>query len=172
MSDPAAPATDATQAQQGVSFRLTSQYIKDLSFENPRAPQAFAQMGGTQPPVQVGVGVTINQLAERAYEVVLEVNAEAKHQNDRLFIAELSYAGLVDTQGPIAPEQLAPLLMIEIPRMLFPFARAILSDATRDGGFPPLMLAPVDFVALYRQRLAQAQAQAAGSATGTAPAAT
>lgn len=164
MSDPAAPQADPAN----LAFRIAGQYVKDLSFENPRAPAVFNEMTGA-PPVQISVGVAVNQIGERVYEVVLNIAAEAKSATDKLFVVELAYAGLVETQTQQQPETLAPFLMIEIPRHLFPFARAIVSSATRDGGFPPLMLAPVDFVALYRQR---AQESAAAAAPGAAAPAT
>jgi preprotein translocase subunit SecB len=149
MSDPAA-------SPQALTYAINAQYVKDFSFENPRSPQVFA-MAGQQPQVSVGVGVNVNRLGDTAYEVVLSINADAKHGEDAVFVIELSYAGIVTAPANVAQEQLQPLLMIEVPRQLFPFARAILSNATRDGGFPPLLLSPVDFQDLYRQQASEAQ---------------
>jgi preprotein translocase subunit SecB len=156
MSDPAAA------APQAFTYAINAQYVKDFSFENPRSPQVFA-MAGQQPQVSVGVGVHVNQLGDTAYEAILTINAEAKHGEDAVFVIELAYAGVVTTPANVPQERLQPLLMIEVPRQLFPFARAILSNATRDGGFPPLLLSPVDFQDLYRQQAAQA-AQAGAEA--------
>lgn len=144
MSDPAA-------APQALTYAIGAQYVKDFSFENPRSPHVFA-MAGQQPQVSVGVGVNVNKLADTAYEVVLSINADAKHGEDAVFVVELSYAGIITAPANVSPEMLQPLLMVEVPRQLFPFARAILSNATRDGGFPPLLLSPVDFLDLYRQQ--------------------
>lgn len=157
MSDTAPAAAPGT-----VSYALSAQYVKDLSFENPRAPHVFA-MAGQQPQVGVAVGVNVNKLNDTAYEVVLTLNAEAKHNEEPVFVAELTYAGVVVASGAAPTEHLQALLMIEVPRQLFPFARAILSNTTRDGGFPPLLLQPVDFEALYRQQQAQTQPQGPSS---------
>lgn len=157
MSDPASAAPPAA-----LGFNITMQYVKDLSFENPRAPQVFTG-GGVQPQVQVSVGVSVAKLADTAYEVTLTLNTEAKQGEDAVFMAELAYAGVVVFQGGPPEAQIQQLLMIEVPRHLFPFARAILSSATRDGGFPPLLLNPVDFETLYRQQQQQ-PAGASGNA--------
>lgn len=146
----------AAAAPQALTYAINAQYVKDLSFENPRSPQVFA-MAGQQPQVSVGVGVNVNKLGDTAYEIVLTINADAKHGEDSVFVIELAYAGIVTTPANVSEETLQPLLMIEVPRQLFPFARAILSNATRDGGFPPLLLSPVDFGDLYRQQAAGAK---------------
>jgi len=153
MSDPAAA------APQALTYAINAQYVKDFSFENPRSPQVFAA-AGQQPQVSVGVGVNVNQLGDTAYEVILTINADAKHGEDAVFVIELAYAGIVTAPSNVSQELLQPLLMIEVPRQLFPFARAILSNATRDGGFPPLLLSPVDFQDLSRQQTTQAAAGA------------
>jgi preprotein translocase subunit SecB len=149
MSDPKPP--------QGVNYQITTQYVKDLSFENPRAPEAFAQ--NKQPQVGVTVGVSARQLGEKLYEVTLEIKADAKTDDGALFMVELAYAAVVGTESVAPPEHLGPLLMIDIPRQIFPFARAVVSNITREGGFPSLMLAPVDFIELYRKRVASAEEQ-------------
>jgi preprotein translocase subunit SecB len=141
----------AAAAPQALTYAINAQYVKDFSFENPRSPQVFA-MAGQQPQVSVGVGVNVNRLGDTAYEVVLSINANAKHNEDAVFVVELSYAGIVTAPANVSQDQLQPLLMIEVPRQLVPFARAILSNATRDGGFPPLLLSPVDFQELYQQQ--------------------
>ncbi len=144
------------QAAQGPRMSILTQYIKDLSFENPRGPMAFSQ-GQTRPEIQVRVDVRAAQLAPEQHEVVLELNIEAKVPEGPVFLLELTYGG-VFALANIPADSLQPLLLVECPRLLFPFARRIVSDLTRDGGFPPLMLDPIDFVSLYRRRLAQAQA--------------
>ena len=145
-------APSAAPPSSGVTYTISMQYVKDFSFENPRAPQIFAQTANQTPPVAVSVSVAGQTLSDRVYEIVLNIGAEAKRAEDIVFVAELSYAGVVLAADSIPGDHVEPLLMTEVPRQLFPFARAILSNATRDGGFPPLLLAPVDFEALYRQQ--------------------
>ena len=132
-------------------IQITAQYVKDLSFENPNAPKSLQ---GGQPPPQVSVNVDVrtNQLEDKTYEVVLHIKGEAKSGDIQSFIVELSYAGVV-TLGNVAKEHTAPALLIEAPRLLFPFARAVIADATRDGGFPPMMVQPIDFVELFRRQV-------------------
>lgn len=126
------------------------QYIKDLSFEVPSAPGIFARIGQQQPKIDVRVSVDANSLAENQYEVVLQIAAKCEASDSVAFVLELSYAGLFGVN--VADELVRPMLLIECPRMLFPFARHIISNATRDGGFMPLVLGPVDFVRLYQQQ--------------------
>ncbi len=158
MSDP----TSADTGQPaGVAYTISTQYVKDLSFENPRAPLVFAQMAGKSPQVQVSVSVSGTQLSDTLYEVVLQLKAEATHEGEIVFVGELAYAGIVLSTGAIPMEHLKPLVMIEVPRQLFPFARAILADCTRDGGFIPLLLAPVNFEELHRRQMAEINAEVA-----------
>lgn len=161
MSDMPAGAA-AAERPTNLTFAINMQYVKDLSFENPRAPQVFAG-SQTAPQVQVNVDVGARQVGENVYEITLVLNAEAKSGEDTVFVVELTYAGLF-TVPPLPQEQLRPLLLIECPRLLFPFARAIVADATRDGGFPPLMINPIDFAALYRRQAEAAAAPTAGTA--------
>lgn len=140
---------------------VLTQYVKDLSFENPRAPQALAP-NAQRPEIQVAVDVNVRQLAEEQYEVVLDLKLDAKAGENAVFVMELSYGALFGIAN-IPPETMQAILLIECPRLIFPFARRIVADVTRDGGLPPLMLEPIDFVALYRNRVEQAQAQAAGT---------
>ena len=156
------PAGAAAERPTNLTFAINMQYVKDLSFENPRAPQVFAN-NQSAPQVQVNVDVGARQMAENVYEITLVLNAEAKSGEDVVFMVELTYAGLF-TVPAIPQEQLRPLLLIECPRLLFPFARAIVADATRDGGFPPLMINPIDFAALYRRQAEVAAAQPVGTA--------
>ncbi len=129
------------------------QYIRDLSFESPRAPQVFVQQGAA-PQVSISVRVDVRPLGENTFEIVLVIEAGAKSGEDTTFLIELDYAGIV-TVAPMPPDALTPLLMIEGPRMLFPFAREILASVTRSAGFPPLLINPIDFADLYRQQLRQ-----------------
>jgi preprotein translocase subunit SecB len=134
---------------------LNAQYIKDLSFENPRAPQSLIQQT-QQPSVDINVDVKAQNLAPDVFEVVLTINATARNQEEPVFLVELVY-GTVVTVKNAPQEMLAPLVLVETPRIVFPFARAIIANATRDGGFPPLMINPIDFAELLRRQQADAQ---------------
>jgi preprotein translocase subunit SecB len=133
---------------------LISQYVKDLSFENPNAPAVFQWQG--QPNIDVQFNIGANQVADDVHEVVLKITVRAESADKTSFAVELAYAGLFGMRN-IPEDQVQPFLLAEGPRLIFPFARRILADAVRDGGFPPLMLEPIDFGALYLQ---QAEAQA------------
>ncbi len=146
----------AQEEQAAPQLSILGQYLKDLSFENPNAPQVLSLQA--QPEIRINVNVNANQLGENDYEVVLELEAHAEHEKKVIFHVELSYAGIFRLLN-IPQEMLGPAVLIECPRMLFPFARRILADATRDGGFPPLMLDPIDFAAMYAQRMQQAEAE-------------
>jgi len=148
-------------AAGGPSFSISAQYIKDLSFENPNVMKIMTQSGGT-PEVTFNLGVAANGLGADSFEVTLTARAEAKRDAMVAFIVELAYAGVFRLSG-IPQDQVEPLLFIEAPRLLFPFARAIIADLTREGGFTPLMLQPIDFVDLYRRKLAERQAAPAAS---------
>ena len=138
--------TSTSDSQQQISVH--AQYVKDLSFESPAAPDCFVKALG-QPDVQIGVNVTAQRIDETLFEIQLKLIADAKVEEQTLFIAELVYAGLISATG-IANDDLQTLMMTEGPRLLFPFARAIMSDTTRNGGFLPLNLNPIDFIALYK----------------------
>ena len=167
MSDqPAAGNGPAAALDQGQGpLVLNLQYTKDLSFEVPGAPDIFASLRD-QPRVDLQLDVQARALQEggNVYEVALQIRADAQApvngQNQTCFIAELSYCGIFTLNLP--QEHLEPVLLVECPRLLFPFARNILADVTRDGGFPPVLLAPIDFVALWQSR--RGQAGAAGTA--------
>lgn len=130
---------------------ILAQYLKDLSFENPNAPESLTTMSG-QPDVSIGVNVEAKKIGDNDYEVVLLLNVTAEENKKTMFIVEVTYAGLF-TLNDIPEEALQPIILIEAPRLLFPFARNIVSDATREGGFPPLLIQPVDFVGLYQQHV-------------------
>lgn len=142
---------------------VNAQYIKDFSFENPRAPQSLIQPG-VQPAVDINVDVKAQNLAPEVFEVVLTINVNARVQDEPVFLVELAY-GTVVTVKNAPQETVAPLILVETPRIVFPFARAIIANATRDGGFPPLMINPIDFAELLRHQQADIQpAGAPGSA--------
>jgi len=136
---------------------VQAQYIKDLSFENPRAPQSFSEARSAPPSVDINVDVGARPMQERTFEVVLAVRAEAKVPSGSLFVAEVQYAGLF-TVGDVPKEAVEPMLLIQAPMLLFPFARAIIAEAVREGGFAALLVQPIDFAALYRQRKQQGAA--------------
>lgn len=135
------------------SMNILGQYLKDLSFENPNAPQSLAIQDG-QPEINISVNVNAKNLAPTDYEVELHIEAQATHNNNAVFAAELLYAGIFRLEN-IPEEALHPIILVECPRMIFPFARQILAEATQKGGFPPLMLDPIDFAGMYEQRVAQ-----------------
>jgi len=134
---------------------VIAQYIKDLSFENPGAP-ATLQPRQKQPQLSISIGVQPRQLSATDHEVELRIDARAVDGETVLFAIELVYAGAFRLTN-VRPEDVGPITMVECARLLFPFARQILADASRNGGFPPLLLDPIDFVAMYRQRLAAEQ---------------
>ncbi|MBB4286408.1 protein-export chaperone SecB [Roseospira goensis] len=165
--------TDAGGAgQEPPPLIINAQYVRDLSFEVPHAPGIFTEMR-TSPEISVNVDVQASPVDEqrKVFEVRLKLNAEGKVGDKSAFIAELEYGAAVTINAP--DEQVSPLLLIEAPRHMFPFARNILSDLTRDGGFPPVVLQPIDFIALFRQRVqamqrARQQQQAQGGDGGAA----
>lgn len=154
-SPDAQPGSGAEGTGQPPSIRVLAQYTKDLSFENPKAPASLQQQQNS-PQINIDVNVAGRALSEADFEVTLKLEARAGEPEDTLFHVELDYAGIFRLQN-VPKEHVHPFLLIEGPRLLFPFARQIVAEATRNGGFPPLMIDPVDFAALYRRNLAQAQ---------------
>ena len=143
-------------AERGpANLGIIAQYVKDLSFENPGAP-ATLQPRPKPPQLNISIGVQPKQLSATDHEVELKIDARAVEGETVLFAIELVYAGAFRLTN-IRPEDVAPITMVECARLLFPFARQILADCSRNGGFPPLLLDPIDFVSLYRQRLAADQ---------------
>ncbi len=138
----------------GPALNALVQYTKDFSFENPNAPRS---LGPQQKPPNISIQVNVNarQIAEADYEVELLLEGAAGEDADTLFKFELNYAGIFRVLN-VAQSDIQPVVMIECPRLLFPFARQIVAEAVRNGGFPPLYIDPIDFAGLYRQRLAQA----------------
>jgi preprotein translocase subunit SecB len=166
MTDAPPPIPPASgQPQTGGPLTIHGQYIKDLSFENPRAPQSLIEQ--KQPQLTLNVTVNTRQFDVKTFEVALSIEASAlTPEKEPLFMLELIYAGTVTLGADVPQDAFGPLLFIETPRLLFPFARAIVANATREAGFPPLNIAPVDFVALYRQQL---EAQGSGGPAPTVP---
>lgn len=140
------------QAKAPPAMKILGQYLKDLSFENPHSPQSLSQKG--QPEINVQVNVNAKPVGQNEFEVELHLEAKASHDGKSMFAADLLYAGVFRLEN-IPQEALHPIVLVECPRMLFPFARQILADATRNGGFPPLMLDPIDFASMYQRRLAE-----------------
>jgi len=140
---------------------VISQYVKDLSFENPNAPAVYQIQG--QPSFDVQFNIGSATVADDVYEVLLKIDVRSEIEGQVMFVVDLTYAGLFGLRN-VPAEQIEPFLLAEAPRILFPFARRVLSDAVRDGGFPPLMLEPIDFASLYLQN---AQARAAGGQVST-----
>jgi len=136
-------------------LNVLAQYTKDLSFENPNAPRSLAPQEQS-PNISIQVNVNANQIDQNDYEVTLQIEGSAGEGAGVLFQFELDYAGVFRLLN-IPQADLHPVIMIECPRLLFPFARQIIADAVRNGGFPPLMLEPIDFVGLYKQRMEEAQ---------------
>lgn len=149
-------ATDTNGASP--SLNILAQYVKDFSFENPGAPRSL-QARDKAPAINISVNVNANPLSETDFDVILSLNAEAKDGDKVLFNAELAYGGVFRVTG-FPQEHMLPVLFIECPRLLFPFARQIISDATRNGGFPPLMIDPIDFAQMFSQRMAEEQVKA------------
>jgi preprotein translocase subunit SecB len=156
------PQAQATAPQ----LNVLAQYIKDFSFENPNAPRSLSPTAA-QPSINIQINVAVGQLAATDYEVSLKLEGKAESTETPptlLFAFDLTYAGVFRIQN-VPQEQIHPVVMIECPRLLFPFARELIASSVRGGGFPPLLLDPVDFVALYQQRVAQMQQQPATTTT-------
>jgi len=154
--------TPVLNAENAPRIAIVSQFVKDLSFENPNSPVAL-NASKTQPNINLSVDLKARRLTDPNYQVDLHINITAKLAEAQIFLVELVYCGIFQLFN-IPAENLQPVLLIECPRLIFPFARRIVADVTRDGGFAPLMMEPIDFAALYRQQMniAQAKAKAAG----------
>lgn len=140
--------SEQQQTAASVQIAINGQYVKDFSFENPNAPQIFAPTQ-TPPDLNLGVNVQARPLAENVYEVLLMLKLEATLEGKNAFISELSYGG-VFTLPPMPEDQVKFFLFVEAPRQLFPFARNVVANAVRDGGFPQVLINPIDFAGLYK----------------------
>lgn len=154
-----AGAADQAQAGNGKqpTLNILAQYVKDLSFESPKAPGSLRSRT-TPPDININVNVNANPLSEKEFDVVLTLSAQAGKDKDTLFNVELVYGGVFNVEG-FPQEHVLPILFIECPRLLFPFARQIVAEATRNGGFPPLLIDPIDFATMFQQKVAEEQAK-------------
>ena len=162
-NEAAAAGAAAPEAPQ-IKMNILAQYIRDMSFENILAQKGI--QGEVNPDVSVQVNLDAKKrTAEHQFEVItkVQISSKVKESEQQLFLLELEYAGVFHIEG-VPEDQMHPFLLIECPRMTFPFVRRIVSDVTRDGGFPPLNLENIDFVALYRNEVARRQADAAAQA--------
>ncbi|MDJ1257766.1 MAG: protein-export chaperone SecB [Candidatus Midichloria sp.] len=146
--------TDQNKQTVSSAISVNAQYIKDISFENPRAPFSFMQQ--EQPAINLDLEINVNILEKNTYEVILKIEADAKVEDQNLFLVELQYAGVftIDEEN-MDQAQKELILSVNCPNIIFPYARRILSDITRDSGYPPLMISPIDFLGLYLQRKSQ-----------------
>ena len=157
-----APDQNGEGAAPGPGIRILTQFIRDLSFENPRAPDSLRPTG-VQPQIDIGVELNARGRDDGLYEVDLKFSASAKSDTGPVFQVELLYGGLFQITG--VPEQdIEPVLLIECPRFMFPFVRKVIADVTMEGGFPPFMLDPIDFGAIYLSRRGQMIAEPTGNA--------
>lgn len=147
----------------GPAVGIISQYVKDLSVENPKAPESYQWQD--PPQVDVQFNIASQNIGPDVHEVELKIQISSKHEAGTAFIVELAYCGLIGMRN-ISEEQAHPFLFAEAPRILFPFARRVIADAVRDAGYPPLMLEPIDFNGLYVQQIAQRDAEAAAAGDG------
>ena len=161
-SDNNGGAGQPTPVPEGPALQVLAQFVRDLSFENPGIGQAVQQ-----PRIDLNVDLQAKRGDGGQYEVMLKLRVNAQQETKTLFLLELTYSGIFVLRG-VPEDSIQPVLLIECPRLLFPFARRIVADVVRDGGMPPLMIEPIDFAALYRAKATEV-AQAAG-APGTAPA--
>ena len=158
MTDKPTETAGAPATPRGVPITVMAQFLKDLSFESPGAP-ASVGLATELRQGSVAVDVKVTGMGGTNYEVVVRLRVEATHEDKVIYLLELEYGGLVQI-GAVEPERVEPLLMIEAPRLLFPYARAIITQMTREGGFAPLLINPIDFAAMYRDHKRQAQAGA------------
>lgn len=160
--------TDAPVSSPGLPLLIHTQYVKDISFENPMAPHSFRQ-GLPAPKMDMNINLDAREITDldmpNFYEVSLKISARAVREDKTVFLAEILYGVAVSIQEQVPTDQHHPLLMIEVPRLAFPFARQILSDLTQGGGYPALLLGPVDFYSMYMARFGKhVDAPAAGQA--------
>jgi preprotein translocase subunit SecB len=151
------------QDQEAPGIRILAQFIRDLSFENPRAPESLRAAGQVQPQIDLGVEMNARGREDGLYEVDLKLSAKAERNDGALFMIEILYGGLFQIGG-VPSDEIEPVLLIECPRYLFPFARRIIADLSSEGGFPPFLLDPIDFAGVYQARKAEAQGQIIGNA--------
>ena len=147
--------SDQNKADNNVPLLINGQYIKDLSFEAPNTPDIFTLIRDEIPNIEVNIDVEAAPKGDNLFEVELKVRADAKIKEQLVYLCEVVYAGLFTVN--VSQEHVGPVLLIECPLIIFPFMRRIVADLTGDGGFAPLLLAPIDFASLYQQRVMAAQ---------------
>lgn len=150
--------TPTTAAADKPAIFLRAQYIKDLSFENPRAPASIFSLRDA-PQMDVSINLGAQRLDENVFELSIHISTRAVAEKTTVFLCDVVYAGVIEMQG-IAAESVEPTIFIQGAQLLYPFARRVIADLTRDGGFPPLQLDPMDFAALYQQRSREVSATA------------
>jgi preprotein translocase subunit SecB len=153
-------ADDNAAAQSGI--RIIAQFVRDFSFESPHAPDSL-RSGAAQPAIDMGVEMNARGRADGLFEVDLKLSARATREDQPVFHVEVVYGGLFHIAG-VPEEDLEPVLLIECPRFIFPFARRLIADVTSEGGFPPFLIDPIDFAGVYAARKAQAEGQVVGNA--------
>lgn len=151
---PGATSDDNAAAQSGI--RILAQFVRDFSFENPLAPDSL-RAGAAQPAIDMGVEMNARGRTDGLFEVDLKLSARATREDQNVFHVEVVYGGLFHIEG-VPEADLEPVLLIECPRFLFPYARRLISDVTAEGGFPPFLIDPIDFAGVYAARKAQAEA--------------
>jgi len=161
-SDAAVPASGQVNGTGEPGIRILAQFIRDLSFENPRVPDSL-RTGAAQPQIDLGVEMNARGRDDGLYEVDLKLSARATRDDGPVFHVELLYGGVFQIEG-VPTEDIEPVLLVECPRFLFPFARRIIADVTSEGGYPPFLLDPIDFGGVYAARRAQADTQIVGHA--------
>ena len=157
MTDLDAGAGALDQAAEPPGIRILAQFVRDFSFENPRAPEAL-RAGAAQPQIDLGVEMNARSRDDGLFEVDLKLSARAARDDGPLFVVELLYGGVFQIGG-VPAEEMEPVLLIECPRYLFPFARRIIADVTAEGGYPPFLLDPIDFAGVYAARKAEESQQ-------------
>lgn len=150
---------EGRQGQGEPTLTIRGQFIRDLSFENPTPLESFTP-SDEQPSTEMNLQRVVHDLGNKNFEVTLDVNIKSVRKDKPIFVVELSYSGVFHVGGDVKDEIIRPLMMIEAPRLLFPFARNIIAGVTQDAGFPPVMIPVVDFAGLYVQQLQQEQQQA------------
>ena len=149
-------ANNGNQQEVGPVFRLNGLFVKDISFENPRAPEIFLQPPAQQPKMGVNIDVGMKRIQNTTYEVVLRITTKAEEEGKTLFLVEIQHGGIFTINPNIPEEYHSRILFVDCANVIFPFARRVISDLTSEGGFPPLLLEPINFEAIYQQKLGRA----------------
>ena len=153
---------EALGQAEGPGIRILAQFVRDLSFENPRVPETL-RGGAPQPQIDLGIEMNARAREDGYFEVDLKLSAKAQRDDGPVFMVELLYGGVFQIAG-VEQEDMEPVLLIECPRYLFPFARQIIAEVTSNGGYPPFLLDPIDFAGVYAARKAEAASQVVGNA--------